>query len=119
MRKKRTSRALQIAHHRLAGLSSINPPPDFGAGLTLVAYNTHINNFTPKLDNYNKMVATLDDLQNEVDALEDALSEFNRRMLAAAEAHYGPDSSQYEQAGGKRVSERKRRTRKAPDNPAA
>lgn len=117
-RMKRTSPALlQTAHKRLAGLNAITPAPDFGAGLTLTAYNGQINNYTTKLDNYNKMVATLDELQNELDALEAALGETNRRMLAAAEAHYGPDSSQYEQAGGKRISDRKRPSRKAPVNP--
>lgn len=40
-------------------------------------------------------------------------------MLSAAKAHYGPDSSQYEQAGGTRQSDRKRPTRKAPANAAS
>jgi hypothetical protein len=117
-RLKRTSPSvLQTARKRLAGLSSITPLPDFGASLTLTEYGAKIDTFTAKLDNYNKMVATLDDLQNEIDALEDALNDINRRMLAAAQAHYGPDSSQYEQAGGKRMSERKRPSKKIPVNP--
>jgi hypothetical protein len=116
-RPKRTSPVLQTAHKRLSGLNSIVPPPDFGTNLTLAAYNTQINNFTSKLDNYNQMVATLDMLQNEMDALESALNETNKRMLAATQAHYGPDSNEYEQAGGKRLSERKRSSKKAPDNP--
>lgn len=117
-RQKRISPSvLQIARKRLVGLSAITPPLDFGANLSLTAYGAEINNFSAKLDNYNKLVATLDDSQNEIDALEEALNETNRRMLAAAEAHYGPDSSQYEQAGGKRLSERRRPSRKALDKP--
>jgi hypothetical protein len=38
----------------------------------------------------------------------------NARMLSASEAHYGPDSSQYELAGGTRQSERKRPKPKQP-----
>jgi hypothetical protein len=116
-RKKRSSLTLQTARHRLAGLNSITPPPDFGDSLTLTAYNTQITSFASKLDNYNKMVSVLDDLQNEIDGLEETLGETNQRMLAATAAHFGTDSSQYEQAGGKRMSERKRPARKASTQP--
>lgn len=113
-RRKRTSSVLEAAHQRLAGLNSITPPPDFGSNLTLAAYTTQISDFSKTLNDYNQMVAALDDLQNQVDAAETRLRETNKRMLAAAEAHYGPDSSQYEQAGGTRQSDRKRPTRRAP-----
>ena len=114
-RRKRNSPVLEAAHHRLAGLNSITPTPNFGATLTIPAYTTQISDFTATLDHYNQMVSTLNDLQNQLDAAEAALNDTNKRMLTAAEAHYGPDSSQYEQAGGKRLSERKRPPRKMPD----
>ena len=91
--------------------NSISPPPDFGANLTLVAFETQINALSAKLDTYHQMLSLLDDMQNQVDAEEASLRETSKRMLSAAEAHYGPDSSQYEQAGGTRESERKRPTR--------
>jgi len=47
------------------------------------------------------------------------LRETNKRMLAAAEAHYGPDSNQYEQAGGTRLRDRKRPTRKVQPKSAS
>jgi hypothetical protein len=50
---------------------------------------------------------------NDLESAESDLNEFNRRYLSATEAHYGPDSSEYEMAGGTRKSERKRPTRKA------
>jgi hypothetical protein len=118
-RQRRTSQALETAHQRLAGLNSITPPPDFGSSLTLAAYTAQINAFNTRLDAYNQMIAALDDLQNQVDADEASLRETNKRMLAAAEAHYGPDSSQYEQAGGTRQSERKRPARKTPAKPVS
>ena len=118
-RRKRTSVVLEAAHQRLAGLNSITPPPDFGSNLTLAAYTTQISEFSTKLNNYNQMVSALDDLQNQLDAAEASLRETTKRMLSAVEAHYGPDSSQYEQAGGTRQSDRKRTTKKATTKPAS
>lgn len=49
-----------------------------------------------------------DDLQNDLGTDEDNLREMNKRILSAVEAQYGPDSSEYEVAGGTRQSERKK-----------
>lgn len=113
-RLKRSSNVLEAARLRLAGLKSIMPAPDFGPGLTIAGYEADINSFNTTLNNYNEQVAALDDLQNQLQAEELALRDKNKRVLSAVEAQYGPDSSQYEQAGGTRQSERKRYTRKAP-----
>ncbi|HEY6231981.1 MAG TPA: hypothetical protein VIW64_12025 [Pyrinomonadaceae bacterium] len=113
-RTKRTSSILETARQRLAGLKSIIPAPDFGAALTLAGYESDITSFGDKLDSYNERLSALDSLQNEVDTAELALREKNTRLLSAAEAHYGPDSSEYEQAGGTRRSERKRTGPKGP-----
>lgn len=116
-RTKRTSTVLETARQRLAGLKSISPAPNFGATLTVETYEADINALSAKLDAYNEQLATLDSSQNELDALEAALREKNTRILSAAEAHYGPDSSEYEQAGGTRRSERKRPGPKGPRTP--
>lgn len=118
-RKKRTSAVLETAHKRSSGLKSIDPAPNFGATLTLPAYSTEIGDFSSLLDTYNQMLSALDEFQNRVDAGEEHLNETNKRMLSAAEAHYGPDSSEYEQAGGTRLSERKRPKKKTPSPPAS
>ena len=107
-RRRRTSDVLETARQRLAGLKSINPAPDFGAALTLVAYETKASAFDTSLDTYNQHLAALDDEQNTIDAAEEDLRDWNRRILSAAEAHYGPDSSEYEVAGGTCKSERKK-----------
>ena len=52
--------------------------------------------------------------QHGVDADESELREWNKRILSATEAQFGPDSSEYEQVGGTRQSERKRPSRKGP-----
>ena len=117
-RRKRTSAVLEAAHHRMAGLSSITPAPDFGSGVSIAAYASKVSDFTTKLDSYNQMVSAADELQNQIDADEENLNELNNRMLAAVKGHFGPDSNQYEQAGGKRTRDRKRPAKKALAKPA-
>ncbi|MDT7603438.1 MAG: hypothetical protein QOF61_1435 [Acidobacteriota bacterium] len=82
--------------------------------LSLACYEQEINNFSRDLDSYNEQLAALDERQNALDANESALRDKNKRMLSAAEAQYGSDSSEYEQTGGTRLTERKRTARKAP-----
>jgi hypothetical protein len=113
-RLRRTSQALETARQRLAGLKSITPPPTFGPTVTLNSYEASTASFSQKLDTYNGTVATLDDLQNDLEADEDNLRELNKRILSAVEAQYGPDSSEYELCGGTRTSERKKPAAKAP-----
>lgn len=116
-RTKRTSAVLETARQRLAGLKSITPAPNFGTALTLPGYEADITALSERLDSYNEQLSALDSLQNGLDSAETALREKNTRLLSAAEAHYGPDSSEYEQAGGTRRSERKRTGPKGPRKP--
>ena len=118
-RRKRTSAVLGAAHHRMVGLSSITPVPDLGTGVSFAAYAAKISDFATKLDSYNQLVSTADELQNQIDADEENLNELNNRMLSAVKAHFGPDSNQYEQAGGKRLRDRKRPVKKAGAGKAA
>jgi hypothetical protein len=111
-RAKRSSSVLENARQRLAGLKSITPAPNFGPSLQITDYEQEINDFSAKVDRYNGMLSTLDDLQNEIEADEGNLRSKSTRMLSAVEAQYGPDSSEYEQAGGTRRSDRKRSTKK-------
>ena len=111
-RIKRRSAVLETARQRLAGLKTITPKPDFGPNLDVDKYEQEIDALSENLDKYNEMLSLLDRLQNELEGQEAALNEKNRRMLAATEAHYGPDSIEYEAVGGTRTSDRKRPARK-------
>lgn len=111
-RLKKTSAALETARKRLNGLKSITPAADLGPQLTVPSYEGKINAFAGKLDAYNQALAALDDMLNDLESAETELNEWNRRYLSATEAHYGPDSSEYEMVGGTRKSDRKRATRK-------
>lgn len=117
-RTKRTSSVLETARQRLAGLKAITPAPNFGTTLTLAGYEADITTLSDQLDTYNSQLSALDSLQNGIDSAEAGLREKNVRILSAAEAHYGPDSTEYEQAGGTRRSERKRTGPKGPRNTA-
>ena len=64
-------------------------------------------------DSHSQLAAQMDDSSNRFDAQNDLLSDWNRRVLSAVEAQYGPDSSEYEMVGGTRKSERKKPTRKS------
>ena len=65
-------------------------------------------------DSHSQLAAQMDDSSNRFDAQNDLLSDWNRRVLSAVEAQYGPDSSEYEMVGGTRKSERKRPSKKGP-----
>ena len=111
-RLKRSSVVLETARQRLSGLKSITPKPNFGPTLDIDQYEQEINAFSAQLDKYNETVSLIDRMQNELDEAQARINDKNKRMLAATGAQYGPDSYEYEQVGGTRVSDRKRPTRK-------
>jgi len=113
-RLKRSSTVLETARQRLSGLKTITPKPNFGPALDLDQYEEEINFYGANLDKYNDTLTLLDRLANDLEAGEAQLRDKNKRMLAATGALYGPDSNEYEAAGGTRASERKPNTRKKP-----
>ena len=112
-RLKRGSAVLETARQRFAALNSFTPKPNFGPALTLEGYAQEIDALGSNLDKYNSLLNQLDGLQNDLEADEAGLREKNKRMLAATGALYGPDSNEYEAAGGTRDSERKRSPKKS------
>lgn len=113
-RLKRTSKVIEAARERLAGLKAItNPPADFGPALTAAIYEAKIDSVSARLDAYNQKLAEIDQDQNDLEAAKAELNELNRRFLSAGEATYGPDSNEYEMLGGTRKSERKKPTKKS------
>lgn len=113
-RARRSSSVLDTARQRLAGLKAITPAPELGPALSLTTYEQEVTTFSTSLDNYNGMLAALDEKQNSLETAEDSLRDKNKRILSAVEAQFGADSSEYEQAGGTRQSERKRPTGRPP-----
>ena len=112
-RQKRTSAALVTARQRFAGLNQITPAPNLGPNLTLAAYQGVMTDTGAIEESHNQLAAQMDDSSNRFDAQDGVLADWNRRVLSAVEAQYGPDSSEYEMVGGTRKSERKKSTRKS------
>lgn len=111
-RRKTSSRTFQLAIKRLASVQSIDPNFDLGNGLNANEYQNAINEVRQALDEYNTCLATVDDKHNTLKGKEKALDDWNERILVGVAAKFGKNSSQYEQAGGIRKSERKRRVAK-------
>ena len=116
-RQKRTSPALDKAQKRATALGSIDRALDLGNGLTLPVYNTEITKLATKLDAYNKWLSQGDKLLNDIKADEKGLNTLSGRMLGGVKVKYGPDSNEYEQAGGVRESEVSRGRKPATQKP--
>lgn len=117
-RRKRTSPVLETAQVRAAGIRNISATLDLGGGLTMPAYATAITDTQTRLSDYNQALAAADDKGNLLAASETNLKDLSERMLAGVGAHFGKNSSEYEQAGGVRKSDRKAASRKSKTPPA-
>ncbi len=111
-RQKRSSRVLDRAQRRSAGMQSIDDKLDLGPGMTMELYNQNIDNLRTRLNAHNKTLSYVDELQNEVDKAERLLAIHSEQMLLGVAAKYGKDSNEYEMAGGVRKSDRKRPARR-------
>jgi hypothetical protein len=106
-RLKRTSKVLEKASVRAAGLRSIGPE-DFGGGLTSAAYEAAVEDAREKLDDYNQALSLVDEKANILADSEKRLQDLSERVLAGVAARYGKNSNQYEKVGGVRKADRKR-----------
>lgn len=110
--KKSPTKAMVDATERLAGIKSINAALDLGNGLSVAAFEAKINAVYDILDEHNTLLSQIDQKANVFETNEKELRDTNERFLLAIAAKYGKDSDEYEMAGGKRKSERRRLARK-------
>jgi hypothetical protein len=110
-RRKRSSNVLEKAERRASGMNSIGADLNLGDDLTLASFWEDIQNLRTLQQDYNQHLSSLDDKYNKILVAEKALSTKSERLLKAVAVLYGPDSSEYEMAGGRRRSERRRSTR--------
>lgn len=76
--------------------------------ITLPILQGKLTALRQKRDQIETLRTQLTSLLNEINAQASELANINTRALSGYRAFYGPDSSQYEQAGGTRSSERRR-----------
>ncbi|WP_375474531.1 hypothetical protein [uncultured Nostoc sp.] len=110
-RKKRTSRVLEKAKLRSAGLKAIDSNMSFGDDCDLQNLNQAIEQLRTMLDAYNTALTVIDSSKTKIDAMEKTLSNLTDKMVRGVAFKYGKDSSEYEMAGGVRDSERIRKSR--------
>lgn len=111
-RQKKASVAYEKAIKRAAAVKSIDPALDLGNDITLDRYNVIIAEAKASVDEYNTALSSVDDLLNRTKAKDKVLQDWNERILTGVATKYGKDSNEYEQAGGVRKSERKKRVAK-------
>ena len=107
-RLKTSSKTYEKAFRRIAAVKSIDPDFDLGNGLIAADYQQAITDVKDAMDSYNTLLSTVDEKLNKLKAQEKILDNWNERILVGVAAKFGKDSSEYEQAGGVRKSERKK-----------
>lgn len=112
-RRKRSSTILEKAERRASGMNSIGADLNLGNDLTLDAFWDDIHDLREMQQAYNQLLSSVDQAYNEMLIAEKALAVKSERLLKAVAVIYGPDSSEYEMAGGRRRSERRRNNRAA------
>ncbi|MDM9583715.1 hypothetical protein [Nostoc sp. GT001] len=110
-RLKRTSRILEKAQLRSAGLKSIVPSIKFDENSSLEKLIESIEQLHNKLDVYNTALSMVDSSRTEIEEMEKNLSQLSEKMLMVVAIKYGKDSREYEMAGGVRNSDRIRKIR--------
>lgn len=96
----------------LVGWGQVSATLTFGT-LTPVTLTADISASAPLESEITKLENLLADKRNQRDLLYNGMWEKIKRVRAGVKANYGDDSQQYEMVGGKRMSERKPRARKA------
>ena len=115
-RIKKTSKVIENARTRLAGLKSISASLDLGNGVTSEIFEEKISKGETSLETYNTRLSLADEGQALFEADEKDIAEFSERVLLSVAAKYGKDSLEYEKAGGTRKSERKKPIRAKNNN---
>jgi folylpolyglutamate synthase/dihydropteroate synthase len=110
-RKKSTSRNLQKAEFRVAGLKAIDPNIAFDENYNLQNLTQLIEQFHNMLDDYNAAIAVIDSSRTKLDEMEKTIRNISDKMLVGVGFKYGKDSNEYELAGGVKNSERIRKSR--------
>ena len=110
-RPKRTSRILEKAELRSAGLKAIDSNLDFGENCDLQNLTQLIEQFRILLNAYNIDIAMIDSSKTKIDEMEKTLSNLTDKLVRGVAFKYGKNSNEYELAGGIRDSERVRKSR--------
>lgn len=115
-RRKQPSEEMRDLAQKINGMASIDENFDAGNGVTIVAARALLAEGEGSLADYNQTIAQTDEKDNIFKAKNKQIRAFNKKVLPAVGLTFGMDSSEYEQVGGVRESERKKPVRK-PKSP--
>ena len=115
--QRKSSKVLAEALERASNLRAIDPNLDLGNNLTLADYDAKIAHLQTSQDTYNGKLAQADAAGNDFRADEKDVRNMSSLMLSGVKVKYGRDSNEYEMAGGTRLSDRKKRSRKSESEP--
>jgi hypothetical protein len=107
-RPKRSSKVLERAEKRMAGMQSISQELDLGNGFSLTGFKQLIEKTRTKLTTYNTLLSEVDRAMSEVIEAERELGDFSEHMLLAVAIQYGKGSDEYEMAGGSKKTQQGR-----------
>ena len=107
-RTKKTSKIIESAKMRLAGLKSIDPNLDLGNGITVKDYEKKIDATDASLETYNTTLSLVDEQSATFEMNENDLKDYHERILLGVGSKFGKNSMEYEKAGGTKKSERKK-----------
>ncbi|WP_320052955.1 hypothetical protein [uncultured Acetobacteroides sp.] len=117
-RTKRTSTSIDNLKQRFSGMMSIDPKLDLGNGITTAEAETLIKTGDVSLQDYNTILSVCDDKQYSLETIEKKIDKFSTAILSSVALKYGKDSIEYEQVGGTRTSDIKRKNnKKKPKSP--
>ncbi|MEA5625081.1 hypothetical protein [Nostoc sp. UHCC 0251] len=108
-RKKRTSSVLEKTEQQTIGFQSIDPSLNFGDSISLQHLAELTGELRNELNQYNKMLNTLDSAKEKIETLEKSIRETSERLVSGVATKYGKDSREYELAGAVRKSDRVRK----------
>lgn len=106
--KRTVSKVIQRAAARAAGMNTIDAALDLGGGVTLPSFRAKIASALAQQAAYNEHLAQADDARTLHDVAEKEVRDYSERMLAAVAGRFGRDSNEYQKAGGRRKSDRRR-----------
>lgn len=107
-RIKKTSKTVEDAKSRLAGVKAIAADLDLGNGITALGYEQKITKADKSLEKYNTSLSIADEDKNTFETDEKDLKDYHERILLGIGSKFGKNSIEYEKAGGTRKSERKK-----------
>lgn len=111
--RKTNSPAITDGEQKIIGLKTISATLNLQNGVSVAEGQRLLDAARAALDEYNVALAVADEKSNVFADAEDALRQFNSKVLPAVGLKYGKDGTEYESVGGTRDSERKRPARKA------